>query len=72
MLNFIDRLPYSYVILFGLLLALAPFAPMPHLVEKLMMLKEGTLRRPLDIVDLAYHIAPLIVLGTKIVRDLAR
>lgn len=46
---------------------LAPFKPMPHVLEKLIMLKEGTLTRPIDIFDLFYHLAPLILLVAKVV-----
>ncbi len=49
----------------ALLLALAPFAPEPHLWEKLKMLRAGTLSRPLDIFDLLMHASGL--LGTAVV-----
>jgi hypothetical protein len=42
---------------------------MPHVVEKLMMLKDGTLYRPVDIFDLFYHLTPLLVLLMKLYRD---
>jgi hypothetical protein len=48
---------------------LAPFRPMPHVVEKLIMLKNGTLHRPIDVFDLFYHLSPLIVLWIKFYRD---
>jgi hypothetical protein len=38
---------------------LAPFRPMPHVVEKLLMLKNGVLTRPIDIFDLFYHTIPI-------------
>ena len=44
---------------------LAPFHPMPHVVEKILMLKNGQLNRPLDIFDLFFHLAPLLLLGLK-------
>ena len=37
---------------------LAPFKPMPHVLEKLIMLKNGTLTKPIDIFDLFYHLIP--------------
>ena len=46
---------------------LAPFQPMPHVMEKLLMLKNGTLNRPVDIFDLVFHTAPLMLLILKIV-----
>jgi len=48
---------------------LLPFKPMPHFVEKLIMLKNGTLNKPIDIFDLFYHSAPLILLIIKTLRD---
>ena len=44
---------------------LAPFHPMPHVLEKIIMLKNGQLHRPIDIFDLLFHLAPLLLLGLK-------
>jgi hypothetical protein len=68
MLSWLDHIPYALLILFALFMLMAPFRPMPHVVEKLIMLKNGTLTKPLDIFDLLYHIAPTIVLVLKIIR----
>lgn len=65
MLNFIDTIPYEMLIPITILMLLAPFFPMPHLVEKLIMLKNGALNRPIDIFDLFFHLAPLIILIIK-------
>jgi hypothetical protein len=51
---------------------LAPFRPMPHVVEKLIMLKNGTLTKPIDIFDLFYHLVPTIVLLLKVYRDFSK
>lgn len=57
----------------AILLALAPFAPEPHLWEKLKMLADGTLTRPLDIFDLLMHGSGLVaVLVVGIARWRAR
>ena len=40
---FIDKIPYSILIAISVLMILAPFKPMPHVLEKLIMLKNGTL-----------------------------
>jgi hypothetical protein len=42
---------------------------MPHVLEKLIMLKKGILTRPIDIFDLFYHLVPTILLIIKLVRD---
>jgi hypothetical protein len=51
---------------------LAPFRPMPHVLEKLIMLKNGTLHRPIDIFDLFYHLIPLALLLLKVYRDFTK
>ena len=68
-MHLLDRLPYPILIVWAVFMALAPFQPEPHLVEKLRMLSEGTLTRPLDIFDLFWHTLPDILLVLKLVRD---
>jgi hypothetical protein len=72
MLNWLDNIPYTLLIFIAIFMLLAPFRPMPHVVEKLIMLKNGTLSRPIDIFDLVFHIVPTVVLIAKIVRDISR
>ena len=69
MLNVLDKIPYSALIVLTILLLLLPFRPMPHVMEKLIMLKNGTLNKPIDMLDLLYHTAPLILLIVKLFRD---
>ncbi|MFZ5797887.1 MAG: RND transporter [Desulfobulbaceae bacterium] len=71
-MRWLDRLPTSLLIGAALLLGLAPFVPEPHLVEKLRMLAGGTLRRPIDIFDLVYHLLPVVLLLLKLVRSATR
>ncbi len=66
MRNFINRIPLSLLVVFSLTLGLAPFAPEPHLWEKLKMLAAGELVRPIDIFDLLLHGAPWILLIVKL------
>ena len=47
-------------------LGLAPFSPEPHIVEKLTMLANGTLHKPIDIFDLFLHGTPWVLLLLKI------
>jgi len=61
----LDKVPYSVLVPLAVLMALAPFVPKPHLLEKLQMLFAGQLRRPLDIFDLAFHAAPLALIAVK-------
>lgn len=63
---------YQMLIPLALLLGCAPFYPEPHIVEKLRMLANGALSRPIDIFDLFWHAWPFPLLGYKVVSDLAR
>jgi len=65
MLRFLDQIPYTPLIVVAVLMLLAPFRPMPHVLEKLIMLRNGTLTRPIDIFDLFFHLAPTIILVLK-------
>ena len=71
-MNWLDHISYPMLIVLAVFLALAPFHPEPHLVEKFRMLREGTLRRPLDIFDFFYHLLPIFVLTLKLWRDYGR
>lgn len=64
-LSSIQALPWELVILACLTLGLAPFAP-PHILEKLEMLFQGKLVRPIDWFDLFLHGAPWVVLLVKV------
>lgn len=64
----LDQIPLGILVLAALALGLAPFTPEPHLVEKLRMLAEGTLRRPIDIFDLVMHATPVVLLAAKLLR----
>jgi len=72
MLNFLDHIPYGVLIIFSVFMLLAPFYPMPHVVEKLLMLKNGNLKKPIDIFDLFFHLIPLLLLLLKAYRDVTR
>lgn len=72
MFNWLDKLPYALLIVAALLMLLAPFRPMPHVMEKLLMLKNGTLTKPIDIFDLVYHLIPTVLLILKLFRDAGR
>ncbi|UCD88499.1 MAG: RND transporter [Desulfobacterales bacterium] len=69
MLNFLDQIPYSVLIIFAIVMLLLPFRPMPHVMEKLIMLKNGVLNKPSDILDLFFHTAALLLLIVKLCRD---
>ncbi|MGB5439224.1 MAG: RND transporter [Gammaproteobacteria bacterium] len=62
----LDKIPLSLILPVAILLALAPFSPEPHLWEKLKMLADGTLVKPVDILDLFLHGTPLVILMLKL------
>jgi len=64
----LDDISLLMAIIIALVLGLAPFFPEPHLFEKIRMLKQGTLVRPVDIFDLLLHLAPVVLLLAKLVR----
>jgi len=68
MMQWVDSLSWTLVIIAACFLGAAPFVPQPHLVEKLQMLANGTLTRPVDIFDLFYHASPLLILALKVAR----
>ena len=70
MWKLLDTIPYPILIFVAIFVGLAPFKPMPHIMEKLIMLKNGTLTKPLDIFDLFFHLAPTLVLVAKVVRTM--
>ena len=72
MWTILDKIPYSILIVAAIFMILAPFKPMPHVMEKLIMLKNGTLTKPIDIFDLFYHLIPTIILLLKVYRSYAK
>ncbi len=67
-MTWLDDLSLSVIVMACLLLGFAPFFPEPHIWEKLKMLAAGTLKKPIDILDLLFHAAPFVVLIMKLVR----
>lgn len=65
----LSRISYRTLVPITIVLALAPFVPEPHLVEKLRMLSEGTLSRPIDIFDLFFHSVGIVILLAKLIVD---
>ena len=64
----LDRIPLGPLVIVAVVLGLAPFVPQPHLLEKLGMLVQGTLSRPVDIFDLFLHGTPVVLLVLKLLR----
>jgi len=68
MWKLIDRFPVKPLLIVAVFFAIAPIRPQPHLFEKLDMLMQGTLTRPIDIFDLFLHSFPLVLLAIKLAR----
>ena len=71
-MNWLDKIPFTTLILISLILGLAPFTPEPHLWEKLKMLANGNLSRPIDIFDLVLHGSAPALLVLKALLTLKR
>jgi len=70
--KWLDRIPLPTLAIIAIMLGLAPFAPEPHLWQKLKMLFGGTLAKPIDILDLVMHATPALVLILKLIRIRSR
>ena len=68
MLKYIDKIPLLPLVMIAVMMALAPFAPEPHLVEKLRMLSNAELTRGIDIFDLFWHSLPIVLLVIRLIR----
>ncbi len=69
-MTWLDKIPMGPLVAVTALMALAPFMPEPHLVEKFKMLTAGTLTQPIDIFDVFWHLLPAVVLALKLIRDI--
>lgn len=69
MMAWLDNLEWAVLLIGGGILILAPFTPEPHLVEKLRMLMQGSLVKPLDIFDMFMHASPLVLIAIKAFRQ---
>ena len=68
-MNWLDKISTTTLLIVALTLGLAPFAPEPHVWEKLKMLSAGELARPIDIFDLFLHGIPWVLLILKLIRN---
>ena len=69
-MSWLNKLPWGMLIIGSLLLGLAPFVPEPHLFEKVRMLFDGSLHKPMDIFDLFMHGAFPLLLSLKILYSI--
>lgn len=67
-MSWLDKIPFAPLVMISLFLGLAPFVPEPHVWEKLKMLFDGSLAKPVDIFDLFMHGTPWVLLCLKSIR----
>ncbi|WP_455217780.1 hypothetical protein [Kaarinaea lacus] len=67
-MKWLDKIPLGPLVLAAVFMSLAPFKPQPHLWEKLGMLMEGTLSKPIDIFDLFWHSFLIVLVVIKLLR----
>lgn len=72
MMAWLDRFPLKWLVLVALWLGVAPILPEPHLIEKIRLLSQGALQKPIDIFDLLLHTVPLALLALRLWRDAQR
>jgi len=70
MIDTLNRIPWLIILVLCLTLGLAPFTP-PHIWEKLRMLFQGKLVRPIDWFDFIFHGAPWLLLIAKAIVTVA-
>lgn len=69
MMSWLDNFEWSILLIGGGLLMFTPFFPEPHLFEKIRMLSQGVLTKPIDIFDLFMHSSPIFVIALKAYRQ---
>ena len=67
-MQWLDNLPLPMLLVIAATLGLAPFMPEPHVWEKLKMLADGSLHKPIDIFDLVLHGTPWVLVLIKLLR----
>lgn len=70
-MQWLDDIPYIFLVFAAVLMALMPFQPEPHLVEKYHMFMAGELHKLIDIFDVLWHLLPSILLLIKLVREVS-
>lgn len=68
-MKWIDKIAIAPLVIVAIMMAVLPFNATPHLLEKLGMLAEGSLQRPIDIFDLFMHGTPAVLLIIRLYRQ---
>lgn len=70
-LSLVDKLDWPIILVLCGTLGLAPFAP-PHIIEKLTLLFNGELVKPIDWFDLLFHGIPWMLLVLKLAAQVKK
>ncbi|MDT8452241.1 MAG: hypothetical protein RQ936_05790 [Gammaproteobacteria bacterium] len=68
-MKWIDKIAMAPLAIVAIMMAVLPFNATPHLIEKLGMLTDGSLQRPIDIFDLFMHATPAAILIIRLYRQ---
>jgi hypothetical protein len=66
LMNLVNRIPLMPLAVAAIFMALAPFSPEPHLLEKSRMLIQGELTKGIDIFDLFWHSFLIVLLVVRL------
>lgn len=66
MRRLLSEIPWSFLLVFTVVLMLLPLQPEPHLVQKFRWILEGVAFRPIDVLDVFYHLAGVFVIILKL------
>jgi len=67
-MKWLDDVSYIFLIAAAILMAMMPFQPEPHLLEKYQLWLAGDLHKAGDIFDVFWHLLPTCLLVLKFVR----
>jgi hypothetical protein len=65
----LDKLPFGPVMFLGVVFALMPIVPEPHLWQKAMMIKDGVPLAPIDWFDIVLHGGAGALVILKVLRE---
>ncbi len=67
-MKWLDDVSYIFLIAAAVLMAMMPFQPEPHLLEKYQLWLAGDLHKAVDIFDIFWHLLPTLLLVLKFIR----
>ena len=67
-MTWLDKISLPILLAAAVFMALAPFTPEPHIVQKYNMLMAGDLYRLIDLFDVAWHLLPSVLVAIKLWR----